>query len=208
MQESGFRNDKYYCPFIFYDEVFVHVSDIPILQDVQDKYWISNYGRLYNADHGFCENPIIGNNNYLSVRLDRKPGTYEKPGQSSMLIKLHRLVCMAFHGVPENYRELHVNHINTDIHDCSAENVEWMTCRDNVQYSFKMGKRGVGEKSNRYIFSEATVRRICELLEQGITVPKEISMIVFGEYKQQYLSLICNIKSKKFWTSVSKDYDF
>lgn len=48
-----------------------------------------------------------------------------------------RLVCMAFHGVPEI--EMTVNHINGDWTDNRPDNLEWMTISDNIKHGFRTG---------------------------------------------------------------------
>ena len=52
-------------------------------------------------------------------------------GKTKML-RVHRLVCEAFHKNPENKPE--VNHINEDKTDNRACNLEWCTRRENCNY--------------------------------------------------------------------------
>ena len=59
------------------------------------------------------------NTGYLMVHL---------PRENDYLV--HRLVCEAFHPNPLNLPQ--VNHINGVITDNRAENLEWMSCKDNV----------------------------------------------------------------------------
>lgn len=52
---------------------------------------------------------------------------------------VHRLVCMAFHGTPEGYEKLDVNHKDTDKHNNNDWNLEWCTHSQNVKHAFQTG---------------------------------------------------------------------
>lgn len=54
---------------------------------------------------------------------------------------VHRLVCLAFHGVHPDYPKIDVNHIDTDKHNNNESNVEWATRAANVLHSFEFGDR-------------------------------------------------------------------
>ena len=196
----------YYWPFYNPYEVFVRVSSV--FPEVDDRYWVSNFGKVYDEKFNMLKKPIIQNNKYWSVSLECKREAYDDHRKHSELFTIHKLVCTAFNG-PKPGPKYQVNHINSIRDDNWNENLEWLTPKENVRHSFIDGNRGVGENSNRNIFPEAVVRQICSLLEAGITDYTTICREVFhSEVTQQYKTLIYNIHSKKFWTSVSKDYNF
>jgi hypothetical protein len=54
---------------------------------------------------------------------------------------VHRLVCLAFHGVHSSYPKIDVNHKDGDKHNNHKDNLEWMTRSENVKHSFTTGMR-------------------------------------------------------------------
>lgn len=197
---------SYTWPFYIPDEIFIRISDY--FPEVQDRYWVSNYGKVYDENYGILMKPLIQPNEYWTVTLQKKPGTYQIHSQHSMPYTIHKLVCTCFNG-PKPGPKFQVNHINNIRCANWDTNLEWVTAKQNVNHSFIDGNRGVGENSNHRIFTEDVVRKICILLQNGVTKSRDICRIVFNsEPTQQYKTLIYNIKSRKFWKSVSKDYNF
>lgn len=70
--------------------------------------------------------PAVGSNKYLHVSLHKnnKPHTHE----------VHRLVCMAFHGLPPEGKQ-DVNHMNGNRLDNASKNLCWMSRKENLHYS-------------------------------------------------------------------------
>ena len=200
LQESYYKSLVW--PLIYQDEKWIQISSF--LPDVRDYYWISSYGRVYSAAVGYCIVPYKTNSGYLRISLQLKDGS----ANNEIYIGIHKLVAMGFLGLPidETYQPNHIDSIRYDNH---VDNLEWVTQKENVAYSFNYGNRGVGENSNHSIYTEEQVRKICELMQSGIYDVNIISNRVFGEScNESYKTLIYNIRSRKFWTSVSKDYIF
>lgn len=206
MRNSLFKNNRYTIPMVFNDEVWIQISSF--IPEVEDRYWVSNYGRVYDSRNNYCIPPSIQPSGYLFIHLNKKREYYSEHKDHCLIIKLHRLICMAFNGLPYNYKDLHVNHKDSIVSDCHADNLEWVTPKENVYHSFKYGNRQVGENSNRSVYTEKQVRSICELMQNGIYDNNTICMNVFGHgCTDKEKTLIYNIRNRLFWTSVSKDYN-
>ena len=69
-------------------------------------------------------NPGIDRDGYLKLNLCA--------GGKTRTFFVHRLVCQAFHENPENKPQ--VNHINEIKTDNRASNLEWCTCKQNINH--------------------------------------------------------------------------
>ena len=99
-------------------------------------YQINSTGVVYSSlSNSFLEGSInpAGYHNY---RVKGDDGLIKTMGG-------HRLVAMTFHGVPDNYENLDVNHLNGIKWDNRATNVEWATRQENVHHA---GWNGLTEK--------------------------------------------------------------
>ena len=68
--------------------------------------------------------PAVTQDGYLKVGL--------WAGGKRKTLKVHRLVCQAFHKNPDNKQE--INHVNEDKTDNRACNLEWCTRRENINH--------------------------------------------------------------------------
>ena len=83
-----------------------------------------------------------GKNNYLRVYL-RNENTGKRKDYY-----VHRLIAETF--IPNLENKCLVNHINTNIHDNSVDNLEWSTYTENNMHTFNIGHVKRNEITGRY----------------------------------------------------------
>ena len=71
---------------------------------------------------------------------------------------LHRMVCRAFHGEPEGCLE--ASHLDGVKENCRAENLQWLTHRENLAHRKEHGTLLFGEKHPRAKLTEDQARTI------------------------------------------------
>lgn len=114
--------------------------------DYENLYEVSNLGRIksknriiYQENNGtMCKHLYKGKllkckrekNNYIRVRLS-------KDGKATTK-SLHRLVAEAF--IPHTNENDIVNHIDNNPSNNIASNLEWTTCKGNMQHATKQGR--------------------------------------------------------------------
>lgn len=86
-----------------------------------------------NIEFSVSENGEIYRKGKLCKTTDNGNGYRRVYGSYSSLYA-HRLVCMAYHGIPETKME--VNHKNGDKADNRPENLEWCKRSYNIKHSF------------------------------------------------------------------------
>lgn len=104
-------------------------------------YQVSNTGKVKMLNKGVWENrPAHNSNGYLVVRIKNRRGEWHN-------VAVHRLVAMAFVPKPPSDEKLEVNHIDENKANNRADNLEWVTRSQNIQYSYDRKstseKRGV-----------------------------------------------------------------
>ena len=166
-------------------------------QEVDD-YEVSNIGTVMN----------INTNKLLTIRKNESGYSrvsIRMPDGKVKVAKVHRLVAIAFIPNPENKRE--VNHI-IPVKDFNwVGNLEWATSVENKYHARKHGLyknasyNRVGQDRPGTKYSDETVRKVCELLEEG-KQPLEISMIL-GVPR----TLPGCIKYTGKWSHIAKDYN-
>lgn len=113
----------------------------------------------------------------------------------------HRLVALAFIPNPEN--KPHVNHIDGDKLNNNLSNLEWVTPKENIHHALENKLMVVqGEDCGKSIYSEAQIKEVCTLLEQGMR-PIDIPKLLDVSY-----DVVNSVYHRKTWTSISSDYKF
>lgn len=86
--------------------------------------------------------------------------------RNPITIDVHRLVAKAFVPNPEN--KPHVNHINGIKSDNRAENLEWVTRRENIDHAMANGLLPKGSDHVRAKLKEEDIPVIRELIKSGL----------------------------------------
>ena len=173
MSNASYRNKKSIVHRI--GEIWKPVIAIP---NLQDWYYVSNYGRVYSKFTDLLIAPRFIGRGYLTVTLRTKDN---KP----IDILVHRLVMMTFEPIdnPENYQVNHQDGIKTRNY---YDNLEWATQEENMKHAYELGLRKPGEDHNFSIITEEKAIEICKLLEQKKYMIKDIAKMVGleGHYAQ------------------------
>lgn len=130
-------------------------KDIP---DYEDLYQVSNMGRIRAfaklLDSGAVKQrfspmriikPVVQHSGYAHVGLWRK--------QTCKQVRVHRLVASAFclNDDPENKTQ--INHLNENKLDNRAENLAWVTAKENTNYGGAIARRVYGREKAVSCFS-------------------------------------------------------
>lgn len=134
----------------------------------EQHYQVSNYGRLRSRkrvgrncngkswpDEWRAIKPIVCKNGYLEA-------SFSVNGKRTVML-LHRLVAKVFISNPCGYPE--VNHMDENIQNCRADNLEWCTSKYNANYgtrnarfTAKLRERN-GKPVNQYAKDGTFIRR-------------------------------------------------
>lgn len=131
--------------FIGADE---HYTEKFYNKDLVNKYYVTRYGRVYQLNMRTKELKEINKvtqNGYIQV------------GLYGVDVSAHRLVALHF-VEPGREDQICVNHIDSDRTNNNAENLEWVTHKENTQHAIE-NNRGVG-KPRKFTYEEAqTIRK-------------------------------------------------
>lgn len=154
-------------------------------------YLVSDRGEVFNK-HGRKLKHFDNGRGYriVSLRVDGKSRVYG----------VHRLVAMAYIPNPEGLSD--VDHIDGDRTNNVVENLRWLSHSDNIKHSYSSGRRDVAGVNNANAKSdEWQVRKVCQMLEEGLTTKAQIAREV-GVSR----ATVNNIFHRRHWTSISADY--
>lgn len=115
--------------------------------------------------------------------------------------QVHRLVATAF--IPNPQQKPQVNHIDGNKDNNCVDNLEWVTEKENIEHAIRTGLIKTGEKSWLSKLTEKQVIKIAKLLVSNKYTALEICEKCHVSY-----DTVNDIKRKKTWKLVTKDFDF
>jgi hypothetical protein len=155
------------------------------------QYEVSDHGRVksYITNKVLCQRS--NRCGYFYIVICTKQKHYTKT--------VHRLVAKAFIPNPDN--KPCVNHIDGNKQNNHVSNLEWVTAKENIQHSIKIGLSGrIGKDNPNNIHDEDVVHSICVLLEDGVDAVK-ISKITGVPFHT-----VANIRDGQNWSHISALY--
>ena len=125
--------------------------------------------------------PAVTHNGYLRVGL-------HVDGKRKML-RVHRLVCEAFHENPDNKSE--VNHVNEDKTDNRACNLEWSTRTENCNHGSRNERvaKALSKPIGQFSLDGKLIKvwqSACEARRQTGFDQGYVGAVARGKYKQAY----------------------
>lgn len=164
-------------------------------------YMVSNLGRVKSLERVMNRGRMGSRIKGVGILKDCKRGEYISITLSdlkggALSIRLHRLVALHFIPNPENKPQ--VNHKNGIKTDNRVENLEWVTCGENLSHALKNGlrKQARGESMSQSKLKNEDVVRVKKMLMDGF-LQKEIAKI-FNVHSSQ----ISRINTNSRWNHV------
>ena len=97
----------------------------------EGKYQVSNFGRVWSVCKQQYKSQREDKDGYYRVTLIAKNG-------KSKVEMVHRLVALAFLNKPDGYNV--VNHLDSNIHNNRADNLEWTNVQGNTKHGYDHGR--------------------------------------------------------------------
>ena len=161
-------------------------------------YEVSNLGRIRNKSTLREMKLSRDGSGYPQLTLPNGDGTRRTH-------KVHRLVMETFRPRTDHHLLL-VNHVNGDKQDARLDNLEWVTQQENIDHASATGLRVTrsGESHQNAKFTNAQIRRVCELLQEG-KGEREIAKTVGFAINPL---TVRQIRQRKTWRTISQEYSW
>ena len=189
--------ENYYYPFIHYQELYAPITRQMVPDIDENRYLVSNSGKVFDLWNNRYISQFGYYNDYQSVSLHLSTGLKKH-------VLLHRLVGMAF--IPGDWN-LQINHKDGKKTNCTEDNLEWVTSRENLMHALDTGLHRYGEDRSDAILTNNQVRIICEDLMQRRRISEILNHIGLPDTHRNR-KLVVDVKRRKTFTRISKDYEF
>lgn len=108
---------------------------------------------------------------------------------------VHRLVCLTFHGEPEGHRE--AAHLDGDVTNNSASNLQWKTPRENNQ---DKNLHGTMVRGSAHPDTQLTEQDVLEIRAKW--VPRQYTYLMLAQEYNTSRQAVSRIMRRKTWQHV------
>lgn len=133
------------------------------IKDFEDKYAVSNLGRVKNIRTNKIKKPHILPSGYIMTHLYIGDGIYKN-------CLIHRLVAEAFIEKPLFKEYLEVDHIDCNPANNKVDNLQWVTRKENLDRSFDLKHQTKNKKPVQQFNLDGqlitTYESVCEAFRQ------------------------------------------
>jgi hypothetical protein len=152
------------------NEIWLPVTGYEGLYEVSSFGRVRSLNRIHKSRNQWGEITRSWPAKLLRLNRQIKTGYYHVQLCSAGKIKahlVHRLVCEAFNGPsPQGLECAHLDGTRTNN---SAENLKWLTSKENQSHRVIHGTANIGDNAHQAILCEAEIPRIRERRKQGET---------------------------------------
>ena len=161
------------------------------------KYYATEDGHIYSEHLKRLISEFTDKDGYKKVRLSNGDGTRK-------VFSVHRLILETF--CPnENSSNLQVNHIDGNKTNNCISNLEWVTCKQNIQHGYKMGLyHNIGDNNNAD--HKLCISQVLEIID--LLLAHEMTIQQIANKYQVSKFAIESIKYKETWKHLTKNIDF
>lgn len=139
------------------------INNMEIFKDIQkfeNKYQISNTGKVRNKNTGLFLQPKYNKKGYQYVNLSINK-------YKSVKWYIHRLV--GFHFISNPYNKPQINHIDGNKSNNNVDNLEWVTNEENQRHAVLNNLRFQGELHKSSKFTNESIKLLPKLVNIGFT---------------------------------------
>lgn len=159
-------------------------------------YYVTETGKIYSEYSKKFLSAQLDKDGYEKVRLISTDGARHR-------YSVHRLVLENYNPV-DGMETLQVNHIDGDKQNNNLNNLEWVTCQENILHAYKNNLHSQkGEHNNATKLTENNVKDIIQLL-----LKKELTQKEIGKRFGVSEDVIGAIKNKHNWKYLTNNINF